>query len=166
MLDFQFKSEGEKGNFLNWWILTIKSSQRGSVGISGIFNKSKLWWKSKWHWQLEISNVISSPVTPDLQVDSLSLSHRGMFTCGFTCFFTCGFTCLLVVNMGSHPMFASEWKWCVIIVDRRYGFDPWVRKIPWRRKWHPTPVFLPGKCHGQRSLGGYSPRGHKESDTT
>ena len=46
------------------------------------------------------------------------------------------------------------------------GFDPWVRKIPWRRKWQPTPVFLPGKSQGQRSLAGYSPWGHKESDTT
>ena len=35
---------------------------------------------------------------------------------------------------------------------RRHRFDPWVRKIPWRRKWQPTPVFLPGKSHGQRSL--------------
>ena len=35
---------------------------------------------------------------------------------------------------------------------RRPGFDPWVRKIPWRRKWQPTPVFLPGESHGQRSL--------------
>ena len=43
---------------------------------------------------------------------------------------------------------------------------PGVRKIPWSRKWKPTPVFLPGKSQGQRSLGGYSPRGHKESDTT
>ena len=34
------------------------------------------------------------------------------------------------------------------------GFNPWVRKIPWRRKWQPTPVFLSGKCHGQRSLAG------------
>ena len=45
------------------------------------------------------------------------------------------------------------------------GFDPWVRKIPWRRKWQPTPVFLPGKSHRQRSLAVYSPRGRKESDT-
>ena len=48
----------------------------------------------------------------------------------------------------------------------RPGFDPWVRKIPWRRKWPPTPVFLPGESHGRRSLVGYSPRGHKGSDTT
>ena len=40
---------------------------------------------------------------------------------------------------------------------RRRGFDPWVRKIPWRRNWQSTPVFLSGKSHGQRSLAGYSP---------
>ena len=48
----------------------------------------------------------------------------------------------------------------------RPGFDPWVGKIPWRRQWHPTPVLLPGKSHGRRSLMGYSPWGRKESDTT
>ena len=46
------------------------------------------------------------------------------------------------------------------------GFDPWVRKIPWKRKWQPIPVSLPGKFHKQRSLAGYSPWGHKASDTT
>ena len=40
---------------------------------------------------------------------------------------------------------------------KKPGFDPWVEKIPWRRTWQPTPVFLPGESHGQRSLGGYSP---------
>ena len=49
---------------------------------------------------------------------------------------------------------------------KRCGFDPWVRKIPWRRKWQPTPVSLPGKSHRQKSLAGYSPWGRKESDTT
>ena len=48
---------------------------------------------------------------------------------------------------------------------RRPGFDPWVGKIPWRREWQTTPVFLPGKSHAQRSLAGYSPRGHKEPET-
>ena len=45
-------------------------------------------------------------------------------------------------------------------------FDPWVGKIPWSRKWQPTPVFLSEKSHGQRSLAGYSPWGGKESDMT
>ena len=43
----------------------------------------------------------------------------------------------------------------------RHRFDPWLGKIPWRRKWQPTPVFLPGKSHGPRNLVGYSPWGHK-----
>ena len=46
------------------------------------------------------------------------------------------------------------------------GFDPWVGTLPWRREWQPTPVFLPGEFHGQRSLVGYCPWGHKESDMT
>ena len=45
--------------------------------------------------------------------------------------------------------------------SRRHRFNPWVGKIPWRRKWQPTPVVLPGKCHGQRSLVGYGPWGHR-----
>ena len=49
---------------------------------------------------------------------------------------------------------------------RRAEFDSWVRKILWRGKWQPTPVFLPGEFHGQTSLAGYSPWGCKESDTT
>ena len=48
---------------------------------------------------------------------------------------------------------------------RDAGFNPCVRKILWRRKWQPAPVFLPGKSHGQRSLAGYSPWGCKEWDT-
>ena len=49
---------------------------------------------------------------------------------------------------------------------RRYGFDLWVRKIPWGRAWQPNPVFLPEESHGQRSLVGCSPWGHTELDTT
>ena len=54
----------------------------------------------------------------------------------------------------------------VVLVVNRCGFSLWIGKILWRRKWHPTQVFLPAKFHGQRSLTGYSPWGHKESDTT
>ena len=48
----------------------------------------------------------------------------------------------------------------------RCGFDPWVRKIPWRRNWQPTLALSLGEYCGQRRLAGYSPRGHKESATT
>ena len=45
---------------------------------------------------------------------------------------------------------------------RKHEFDPWVRRIPWRREWLSTPLFLPGESHGQRSLVGYSPWSHRE----
>ena len=44
---------------------------------------------------------------------------------------------------------------------RRLGFNPWVRKISCRRKWHPTPIFLPGKSHGEKTQAGCSPWGHR-----
>jgi len=50
-------------------------------------------------------------------------------------------------------------------MQERHGFSLWVWKILWRRKWQPKPVLFPGESHGQRSLAGYSPNGHKESDT-
>ena len=48
---------------------------------------------------------------------------------------------------------------------KRYGFNPWIRKMPWRRTWQLTPIFLPGKFHEQRNLVGYSPWVHGESWT-
>ena len=50
--------------------------------------------------------------------------------------------------------------------QQRCWFDSRVGKVPWRRNWKPTLVFLPGKSHRQRGLVSYSPWGHKESDTT
>ena len=49
---------------------------------------------------------------------------------------------------------------------RRPRFEPWIGKVPWRREWQPTPVFLPRVFHGQRSWAGYSPWGPKQSDRT
>ena len=69
------------------------------------------------------------------------------------------------VDLISEPPGGSDGKVC--LQCRRPKFNPWVGKIPWRRKWQPTPVFLPGKSHGQRSLeGGYSSLSHKQSDMT
>ena len=64
--------------------------------------------------------------------------------------------------------FYNPFKFIIIWNGKIVGlsFSPWVRKIPWRRKWQSTPVFLPRKSHGQRSLVDYSPWGHKESDMT
>ena len=55
---------------------------------------------------------------------------------------------------------------CQLRRHRKHGFSPWVGKVPWRRTWQPTPVFLPGESQGQRSLAGCSPRGHTEPDMT
>ena len=55
-------------------------------------------------------------------------------------------------------------KVCLLMqLTQEIGFDLWVRKIPWKRKWQPPPVFLSGKPHGQRSLAGYSPWSHRVS---
>ena len=65
---------------------------------------------------------------------------------------------------------AGKESTCQCRTHKRHGFSPWVGKIPWSRKWHPSPVFLPGKLHRQRNLAvhgpGYSPWDLKESDTT
>ena len=58
----------------------------------------------------------------------------------------------------------SWWFRQVCLQCRSPEFNPWVRKIPWRREWIPTPVFLPGECHGHRSLAGYSSWDGKDSD--
>ena len=49
--------------------------------------------------------------------------------------------------------------------ETRQGFDPWIGKIPWSRRWQSAPIFLPGKFHEERSLTGYSPWSSKETDT-
>ena len=64
------------------------------------------------------------------------------------------------VGVGGISIFNLEVRICLHILD------PWVRKIPWRRAWQPTPVSLPGQFHGQGSLVGYSPWGCEESDRT
>ena len=64
--------------------------------------------------------------------------------------------CLTLLSLRLHWWFSGEESACQC---RRRGLDPRVGKIPWRRKWQPTPVFLPGETHGQRSLAGYSPQG-------
>ena len=73
-----------------------------------------------------------------------------------------------VMTVNSSVFFKDLWfhPYLGLLQCRRPGFNPWVGKISWRRKWQPTAEFLPGKSHGQRNLVGYSPWGHKESDRT
>ena len=81
------------------------------------------------------------------------LPLSGLYSCRpFACIF-----CIHIREIMGLPWgLSSKESTCQ---SRRCGFSPWGGKIPWRRKWQPTPVFLPGKSHGQKSLVGYSPGG-------
>ena len=72
-------------------------------------------------------------------------------------------TILILWSYGAFQVVLVVMNSCHCRRPKRDEFNPWGRKIPWRRKWQP--VFLAGESHGQRSLAGYSPRGHKEPDT-
>ena len=72
----------------------------------------------------------------------------------------------MYIKMGFPGAPSGKEPTCQCRKHKRHGFDSWVRKIPWRRAWLSTPVFLPGETHGQRILEGYSPWGHKELDMT
>ena len=65
---------------------------------------------------------------------------------------------VVVPDMWGFPV--AQWS-RTCLQETWVQFKTWVKKIPWRRKWQPTPVFLPGKSHGERSLAGYSPWGRK-----
>ena len=65
--------------------------------------------------------------------------------------------CFLTIEWDNSNSCGGKEPACKCRRCKRRGFDPWVRKIPWRRAWLPTPVFLPEESHGQRSLAGYSP---------
>ena len=70
-------------------------------------------------------------------------------------------------GMAIHSSILGIFLWCRIHLQcRTPEFDPWVGKIPWRRKWLPTSLFIPGEFHGQKGLMVYSPWGCKESDAT
>ena len=72
-------------------------------------------------------------------------------------------TWIKLIRLGlccSRASLVAQWL-RICLQCRRHGFDLWVGKIPWRRKWQPTAAFLPGESHGQRSLVDYSPLGHR-----
>ena len=70
------------------------------------------------------------------------------------------------LNSGFPGSASGKEPTCQCRRHKRHRFNLWVRKIPWRRAWQPTPVFLHGEPQGHRNLAGYSPQSRKESDTT
>ena len=101
----------------------------------------------------DLSNPGIKPGSPALQIDALQSEPHPSMTTGKT-------IALIILDSDSKE------STCQCMRCRKCGFDPWLGKIPWRRKWEPTPVFLPEKSHGQRSLVGCGPRGRKESAMT
>ena len=81
-------------------------------------------------------------------------------------------TCLAAAAHAKPTSLMDTWSFpwwlrrsSICLQCRKPRFSPWIGKIPWTRKWQPTPVFLPGDAHGQRSLVGYNPWACQESDT-
>ena len=99
-------------------------------------------------------------------VVSLNRKLKAVYAQSCHCFFVCFLFACFVYFMAFPEIWASLVAQMVKNLCGRPGLDPWVRKIPWRRKWQSSPLSLPGKSHEQRSLAGYSPWDHRESDTT
>ena len=139
-----------------------RDQTRGSCTASGFFTAEPPG-KPMWNIaQLKNTNEKSkfrpsSATIPGMVNQSLQLQSHPFIT-------SCPFFFQPYGGGNGLPCWLNRKRIC--LQCRRCGFDSWVGKIPWRRKWQPTPVFLPGESHGQRSLVGCSPRGHKESDTT
>ena len=105
-------------------------------------------------WPYIHPHPLEPPCRPSRSSQSTELSALGYTTAFHKLFYT-------VVGL------PWQLRWERACLQRgRPGFDLWVGKMPWRRKWQPTPVFLPGEFHGWRSLVGYGPWGRTESDVT
>ena len=116
---------------------------------------------------LSSSTLIGKSVRlTQLQFLPFCLSHYNSDWMPSGIFLTMFFLLLLTTNLGFPDGASGEEPICQCRRHKRCGFDPWVRKIPWMRAWQPTPVFFPGESHRQKSLAGYSPWSHRESDTT
>ena len=134
----------------NW----TNSLSRGADSVPDQqINTEKLKWTAEWHltfpWPVEEKHEASFPQC-----------HFGPWLLGTSLLFRCmprrSEASLVAQTVKNPPAMRETWV-----------PHPWVEKMPWRRAWQqPTPVFLPGESHGQRSLVGYTPWGCKESDTT
>ena len=109
-----------------------------------------------------IAQQVAQRRIPGVQILKVKSKKLSTIHCCVLYPFAMSFSCHLYT--AGLPWWLEQWRIC--LQCRRPGLDPWVGKIPWRKQWLPTPVFLPEEFHGQRSLAGWSPSGHKHSDTT
>ena len=125
-------------------------------------------WRCSYFFSSEMClNIVSSNTTPRPLIFPFWTP-----TSGLDLFIESSALTTLSYFLSSH-LFILHARWlsgkeptCWCRTQKRCGLDPWVGEIPWRRAWQPTQGFLPGESNGQRSLVGYGPKGHKESDMT
>ena len=119
--------------------------------------------KDKETWQAAVQGQQKSYMTQLLNTNmrTLSFLHQNKHKQNEIFFFFL----VVLIEQGFPGGASGKEPACQGRRHRRHQFDPWLGEIPWRREWQPTPIFLSGESHGQRSLEGYSPWGCKESDT-
>ena len=126
----------------------ITSRAGGKSADSGLFHR--------WHHQKLLKDGLwAVREKRGIKSDSIASGQSEEWSCQST-----------EIGRGLPRWHSDEESTCQCRICKRCRFDPEVAKNPWSRKWQPTPIFLLGKFHGQRSLTGYSPWGCKESDTT
>ena len=164
---------GEYGGFLKK--LEVKLSWDSTIPTLDIYQKKTVSEKDTWTpvFTAELCTVAKTWKQPRcLSTDEWINKLQYIYTMEYySAIKSNGFDSVLVRYMNLEPVIQSELsqkeknKYC-ILTHRKSGFNPCIEKIPWRKQWLPTPVFLPGVSHEQRSLVGYSSQDRKESDTT
>ena len=138
-------------NFLIWNVYLATSNVEEAIFSHFSFYSSQ---REKWLWLLVGKNN-QYPATKT-SVSTIEVGYQPVITFIISSYW------MFIIN-GLPTWFSGVESACQCM---RCWFDPWVRKIPLRRKWQSTPVFLPGESHGQRSLAGYGPEGCRELDPT
>ena len=155
----QVNSDGEQ----RWFIEEVQA-HRETAGCS-----QNVSLRVRWFWiQIHTQNFSWSLILGECSLN-LSFIHLLKVTILIFILLTvcvCIYFKLDNIYRGLPKWISGKESACQCRRHRRCGFNPWVRKVPWRRAWQPTPVFLPERSHGQRCLMGYSPWGRKELETT
>ena len=120
--------------------------------------------KDKETWQAAVQGQQKSYMTQLLNTNmrTLSFLHQNKHKQNEIFFFFS----IVLIEQGFTGGASGKEPTCQGRRHRRHQFDPWLGEIPWRREWQPTPIFLSGESHGQRSLASHSPECRKESDMT
>ena len=137
-------------------------------GREGPFRKIVLLWANCWNWLFRAFAGRPHGLT-SFSPESLALAYLSSYCLYWCCWGLAGNSsgfwtriCFQIIHSKKFPSDASDKEpACQCSRHKRCRLNPWVRKIPWRRKWQPSPIYLSGESHGQRSLAGYSPWGQR-----